>query len=151
MTSLKTSFLLEVERLCSTIPTFTTCNMEEVSVWNIRKNRKSQRCSAPFQWMTNSYPNKWHEFLTGVLVGAVNKESEKSVRTTRGGFEHFNSPEVHANTQWSWREDGCGDGPAPCPAAEHGEGHMTGSGGMGVFSGSRYNEMDERIAPYNLN
>lgn len=56
----------------------------------------------------NSYPNKWHKFLTWVLIRAVNRQSREAVSMLRGEFEHFNTPEVHMNTQWSWREDGSG-------------------------------------------
>lgn len=76
----------------------------------------------------NSYPNKWHKFLTGVLIRAVQREKE-AVSETGGGCEHFNNSKGahehsmvlegewlwhdlhHVPSQWKW--------------------YMTGLGGMG--------------------
>lgn len=70
---------------------------------------------------------------------------------TGGGFKHFNTPEVHMNTQWSWREDGGGVAGTMSHRSSNGTwlawvewGHLEGGGGW-----SRNNEMNERTAPYN--
>lgn len=79
--------------------------------------------------------------------GCKQTEIKEAVSMSRDGFDNFNTPEVHMNTQWSWREDGGG---MPCTMS-HCSRHGTwlALGGMGSSWGSCNNEMNERTAPYN--
>lgn len=70
--------------------------------------------------------------------GCEQTEGKEAVSMTGGGFKHFNTPEVHMNTQWSWREDGGGVAGTMSHRSSNGTwlawvewGHLEGGGGGG--------------------
>lgn len=70
--------------------------------------------------------------------GCEQTEGKEAVSMTGGGFKHFNTPEVHMNTQWSWREDGGGVAGTMSHRSSNGTwlawvewGHLEGDGGGG--------------------
>lgn len=98
--------------------------------------------SAPTTDLTNSYPNKWHKFLTRVLVRAVKRQqrccerdqvSPSDTSTLQSYTRTLNDPGGKMAVAW-W---------APCPITA-GMAHAW-LGWNGTILWSCYNEMKKKV------